>query len=247
MIKLYKNLICASSWTGYIVDIAVLLLALSMMIVCARKGFIGCLLGLISTLIALVAAIALAKPIVNATDGLFGIQEKICLSFTQSFSKMKGFSTDISALGVEAALEEYNVTAVFAALILKLVGKQEALPTGTTLAGLLGEKTSALAASLIAGILLFILIKLLVFFMKRVLKSAIKKVKFINGIDSLLGALTGLLQAFLIVCAVLAVLAVIPVDSISIYFEQTLFVGKLLYLQVINTADYGKEFGVEVY
>ena len=224
---MYTNLICASSWAGYIADAVVILLALSMIIVCARKGFIGCLLSIISTVVALIAAIFLAKPILEATNGLFGLQDKFCLSFTQSFAKIKGFDVDISAVGVEAALEAYNVAAVFAALIVKLVGKQETLAPGSTLAGLLGDATSALAVTLIAGIIIFILIKLVVVLLKCLLKSTVKKIKFVNGIDALLGAVVGFIQAFLIVCGVLAVLAIIPSESISGYFEQTLFVGKL--------------------
>ena len=188
------NLICAA-WTGYIVAVVIVLLALLMVIICARKGFIGCLLGMISTLIALVAAISLAKPVLGLTDGLFGLQEKICLSFTESFAKIKGFNVDISTVGVEAALEANEVAAVFAALILKLVGKQETLAPGTTLAGLLGDTTSSLAATLIAGVAVFILIKLVVLLLKGVLRSIVKKVKLVGGIDTLLGAVVGFLQA----------------------------------------------------
>ena len=221
------NLICAAAWTGYIADGVVILLALIMTIVCAKKGFIGCLLGIISTFLALILAVLLAKPVLNLTDGLFGLQEKFSLSFSESFAKIKGFNTDISAIGVEAALKEYDVAAVLGALVLKLVGKQETLAPGSTLAGLLGEATSSLAATLIAGIALFILIKIVVFLAKGLLKSVVKKIKLVGGIDTLLGAAVGFLQAFLIVCGVLAVLAVIPVESISSYLEQTLFVGKL--------------------
>ncbi len=224
---MYTNLICAATWTGYIADGVVILLALILTIVCAKRGFIGCLLGAVSTLIALIAAIFLAKPVLNLTDGLFGLQEKLYLSFSESFAKIKGFNTDVSAIGVEAALKEYDVTAVLAALVLKLVGKQETLAPGTTLAGLLGDATSSLAATLITGIALFILIKLTVFLAKGIMKGLVKKVKLVNGVDTLLGALVGFLEAFLIVCGVLAVLAVIPVDSISTYLEGTLFVGKL--------------------
>ena len=221
------HLICAASWTGYIADAIVILFALLMIIICGKKGFIGCLLGMISTLIAFIAAIFLAKPVLGLTDGLFGLQEKIGLSFTESFAKIKGFDADISSVGVEAALEANNVAAVFAALIIKLIGKQEVLAPGTTLAGLLGNATSRLAATLIAGVAVFILIKLVVLLLKGVLRSVVKKIKLVGGIDMLLGALVGFLQAFLIVCGILAGLAVLPIESVSTYFDDTLFVGKL--------------------
>lgn len=227
MILLFTNLICATAWSGYIVDGVVILFALIMTIICAKRGFVGCLLGTISTLIALIAAVLLAKPAVNLTGGLFGLQEKFSLSFSESFAKVKGFNTDISAIGVEAALKEHDVTAVLAALVLKLVGKQESLAAGTTLAGLLGEATSSLAVNLITGLILFILIKLVVALLKGVLKGIIKKVKLVNGIDTVLGAAVGFLEAFLIVCGILAVLAVVPSDSITTYLEGTLFIGKL--------------------
>lgn len=221
------NTFCAVQWTNYILDGIVALFALIMLIVCAKKGFIDCFFGMISTVVALIVAIAFAKTVLNATDGLFGLQGWLYTKLEGSFAKVAGFNADISAVGVEAALEEHNVSAILAGLVMKLVGKQESIPEGTTLAMLLGEATSRLAATLIAGLVLFILIKLVVRLLRGILESIASKVDVLNGINALLGAAVGILQAALIVCSILAVLAIFPNEGITTYLSNTLFVGKL--------------------
>lgn len=224
---MFINAICAVQWTNYIADAVAALLALVMLIVCAKKGFITCFFGTVSTLVALIIAFSFAKSILSSTDGLFGLQDWFYKTFEESFAKLEGFNADVSESGVEAALKENNVSAILAGLVLKVAGKQDTVEAGTTLAMLLAEATSSLAATLTSGLALFILIKLGVRLLRGILNSAAKKMPLVKGVNTLLGAVVGLLQATLIVCGILAILTVFPVVSISQYLEKSLFLGAL--------------------
>ena len=221
------NSLCAVAWTNYIVDGIVALFALISVIVCAKKGFIDCFFGTISTIVALVVAIAFAKTVVSATDGLFGLQGFLQGKLEGVFAKLNGFTADISQSGVEAALEEQNVSAILAGLVMKLVGKQESIPEGTTLAMLCGEGAGSLATTLIAGLALFIVAKLIIRLLRGVLNAVAENIGLVRGVNVLLGAAVGFLQALLIVCVILAVLAIFPNEAIAAYLSKTYFIGKL--------------------
>jgi hypothetical protein len=110
---------------------------------------------------------------------------------------------------------------------MKLVGKQESLAAGTTLAMLLGEATSTFAVNLISGFVLFVLTKIAVWFLGGVLNVIAESIHLVNGVNVLLGAVVGILESALIVCSILAVLAIFPNEGIASFLSETLFVGKL--------------------
>ena len=161
------------------------------------------------------------------TDGLFGLQALLQTKMQSYFMNLEGFNVDISATGIEAAIKEQNVTGVLAGLIMKLAGKQETIAPGTTLATFLGDKTAGLAVTLISGLVLFILTKIVVWLLKGILNVIAENIKILSGINALLGAVVGFFEAGLIVCAILAVLAVFPNQGIVEYLSKTWFIGKL--------------------
>ena len=227
----FLNNLCAINWLYYIADAVVAIYALIMIIICAKKGFITCFFGIVSTLVALIIALAFAKNVLKGTDGLFGLQDWFCKTFTDSFAKMEGFDADISAQGVETALKEHNVSAILASLILKVAGKQETIEVGTTLAMLLGEATSSLAATIVSALALIILIKVGVRIIRGILNAIVNKLVIIKGLNIFLGGAVGALQALILVCAILAILTVFPVVAVSQYLEKSLF---LCYLYEAN-------------
>ncbi|MBQ9728103.1 MAG: CvpA family protein [Clostridia bacterium] len=218
--------LCATQWTNYIVDIVVLAVILGFMIVSARKGFIVCFFSFVTGFAAVLAALLLAKPFLNLTGGLFGLRGVFENAFVGWFGKLKGFDLDISNQGLQAALADKNLPKFLVNLVVDNFGN-ETLAAGTTLAMLVGESVAKLAAMLLSGILVFALVKLLLRLLKKVLLAIADKITLIGKLDSLLGALVGLLEGFLIVCVVLAVLSLIPSASITEYFNSTLFVGGL--------------------
>ena len=212
---------------NWIIDVIVVLFVLIMLILCAKRGFIDCFFGTISTILALIVAISCAKMFVSMTDGLFGLADIIQAKLEGSFAKIDGFTADVSKSGVEQALKEQNVSAILAGLVIKLVGKQDSVEAGTTLAMLLGEATSGLAINLISGFILFVATKIVVWFLSGVLTMLTEKIHLINSANVFLGALVGVLASLLIVCTILAVLAIFPNEKIAGFLSETLFVGKL--------------------
>ena len=221
------NALLAIQVGNWIIDVAVILFTLIMLAVSAKKGFINCFFGTISTALALVIAISCAKVFVSTTNGLFGLADIIQAKIEASFAKIEGFTSDVSKSGVEQALKEQNVSAILAGLVIKLVGKQDSIEAGTTLAMLLGEATSGLAINLISGFILFVLTKSVVWFLRGVLNVLTENIHLVNSANVLLGALVGLLASVLIVCTVLAVLAIFPNEKITEFLSETIFVGKL--------------------
>ena len=221
------NLLSDLQINNIILDIVVILFAILMLIICARKGFINCFFGAISTVIALLVAITFAKSFVASTDGVFGLESIIQGKLEEAFAQIHGFDADVSKSGVEKALEEQNVSALLAGLVMKIVGKQDSIEAGTTLAMLLGEVTADFAITLIAGIILYIITKICLGFLSGVLNVFAENINLVNSTNIILGAVLGFLWAMLIVCAILAALAIFPNEGITEYLSKTLFVGKL--------------------
>lgn len=222
---IFQNL-CAIQWTRYVFDVIVVFCLLGFMIVSARKGFVECFFGFASTLIALFVAVAFAKAFLNMTSGLFGLQEFFDGKFTKFFSKISGFDVDISQVGLETALESQDVSALLGKLALKTFGKGELAP-GTTLGMVLGTTVAKLTATLVSAILLFILAKLLLGLAKAVLRAVVMRLRLLDVVDSLLGAVVGIAECLLLVCFVMSVLTIIPSQTVVEYLENGLLVGWL--------------------
>ncbi|MBQ1942599.1 MAG: hypothetical protein II368_03005, partial [Clostridia bacterium] len=67
------NTLLSAKASNWIIDVVVILFALIMFISCAKRGFIDCFFGAISTTLALVVAFSFAKIFVSMTDGVFGL------------------------------------------------------------------------------------------------------------------------------------------------------------------------------
>jgi hypothetical protein len=84
---------------GIILDVAVVVIMLIFAIVSAKKGFIESIFGLLTTVVAIVAAVFLANIVVDATGGLFGLKDSIHSGMLGFLEGIEGFNTDISKDG----------------------------------------------------------------------------------------------------------------------------------------------------
>lgn len=221
-----KNL-CAVRWTNYIADAVVLVVAVGFAIYCGKRGFIDCFFSFVSTTVALFAGLFLAKAFLELTNGFFGLDGVLQGMFETGFSKLEGFTADISAVGMDQALEDKNIPAVIARLALKWAGKAD-IPQGTTLAFVLGDITSQLCCFLLMGTLLFVACKLLLLLLKGILNKFLEEVSFLDTLNIVLGVLVGVSGVLLIVCALLSLLSIIPAPAIGVYMNNALIL-KVLY------------------
>ena len=216
----------SSHWSNGALDIVLVVALIIMALLGARKGLIGSLLGVASTALAMVVVFALAKPFSGWTNGLFGLGDGLKASFTNSFSTRKGLNLDISGVGVETALTQYDVPKIFKSFILDRYAGAD-LPAGTTLASLLGAVTADWATVFLCGIVLFFLTKLVFRLLRGVLNGVINRIPVLGPINAVLGSLIGVLKLVLILSAILALLTLIPVLSIGEYMSQSVILGAL--------------------
>lgn len=194
----YLYALCASGITSFLGDLIALGIIVAFVLICARKGFINCLFKFISTVVAIVIAFSFAKTFVSITGGLFGLQTFLETSFIEASSSLDNFNVDISGQNIEELLATHDVSALITTLVLKNYTNIE-VPAGTTLAMLVGESAAIWATALIAGIVLFVLVKLLMLLLRKIITAIIKRISLINILNRLLGAAVGLLEALLLI------------------------------------------------
>ena len=99
---------------------------------------------------------------------------------------------------------------------------------------LVGQPLGELATTLIVGILLFILSKLLLSLLKNIISGIVRRLPIIGTVNGLLGLVVGALQGLLIVSGVIAVLGVLPVDGMALFFNECAVLGWLYNQNFIN-------------
>lgn len=225
--------LCAT-WARYAADGVVLVVLICFAVISAKKGFVRCFFGFISTIVAIIVAFLFMKTLVSATGGLFGLEGAIQNGCTDAFGKINGFDIDVSTAGVEAALQDKNLPQFLIDILLENVTVSD-VPAGTTLAMVVGGTIGTLATNFVAWLVLFLLAKLLLKLIEHVFSSIVENIPLVGALNSLLGLAVGALQGLLIVSGVIAVLAFIPIEGITDFFNECAFVGWLYNHNPINT------------
>ena len=194
---------------AYALDIACVLIFVVWALIGAKKGFVKCFFGLVSTLIALVLAITLASTVSGWLDSAFGMTEFFSGKFENTFLKINGFDADISSVGIASALENVRLPGFIKDLILKNLGEVNNLPAGTTL------------ASQVAPVVIFIVSRLLLLIVEKILSSVVRSWSVAAALNGILGFAVGAVKALIVVCAVLAILSLIPSEGIVSFFDKT--------------------------
>ena len=215
-----------SAWTYYAVDFIALAVVLVFAVVNARRGFVDCLFGFISTLVAILFAFLLMKTFVRITGGVFGLQGLIERGCTSALLKLKGFDLDISAQGITETLSG-KIPKFLINIVVENIAKGDA-PAGTTVASVVAQTISGYAINLIAWILLFFLAKLIIHFLQRFLSVLVKKLPIVGSVNTLLGLAVGILEGVLIVSIVVAVFGLFPSLALAEFFNGA-FVIKVIY------------------
>lgn len=202
------NALCSAGIGPYLVDIVIAAIIVIFVFLSARKGFITCFFGFISSLAVLFIAISLAKVTADITGGLFGLRDTLEVSLTESFSKLNGFDVVIDP---NADLGELLAKEDMSAILVNLIAQNyDVIPAGSTLAILAGETVASLAVTLIAGIVLFIGLKLLFKLLKGTFNFIAEKISLLNMLNRLLGATVGLIEIILLISVFVAVLSLFP-------------------------------------
>ena len=202
------NALCSAGIGPYLVDIVIAAIIVLFVFLSARKGFITCFFGFISSIVVLFIAVSLAKVTADITGGLFGLRDTLQVSLTESFSKLNGFDVVIDP---NADLGELLAKEDMSAILVNLIAKNyDVIPVGSTLAILAGETVASLAVTLIVGVILFIGLKLLFKLLKGTFNFIAEKISLLNMLNRLLGATVGLIEIILLISVFVAVLSLFP-------------------------------------
>ena len=217
---------------NYIIDILAVVVILGVAIVSAKRGFVDCLFGFISTIVAMLLAFLLLKPFLGWTNGLFGLQGALEKGCTDALAKIKGFSMDISNQGISEALAGKNLPQFLIDAIVSSIGN-ESIPAGTTIAMLAGDALGGFIIGLIAWAVLFFLFKLILTLVKTLVSSVVENLPIVSSVNTLLGFVLGLLQGLLVVSGIVAVISILPLAGAN-FFSDCVFVGWLYNHNPIN-------------
>ena len=212
-------------WIHYTLDAVALVVFFICALSCAKKGFVRCFFGFISTITAIILAFILMKKMLGWTDGLFGLQGVMENGCAKAFSKIKAFNVDISTDGVSDALKG-KLPGFLANLITDAIGNN-AYPEGTTLARVAGETVGRLGATVLSWLFVFLLVKLIFILLRSILSAIIEKLPIVGRVNVILGGVVGLCKGLLFVCGALAILALIPASGITAFFNECLLLKGL--------------------
>ena len=208
-----------ATWVNYAVDALVIVVMVMFAASSAKKGFVECFFGFISTILAVIAAFTFMKGVLIWTEGLFGLQGVIEDAVVGGLGKIEGFGIDVSAAGIEAALADKNLPSFLIDAVVSSVGNQE-VPLGTTLAMIVGGTIAEFMATLVSWFVVFLIVKLLLKLVRGILNSIVEALPIVGSLNHLLGFVVGGIKGLLIVCGVIAVLALIPIEGLNVFLSE---------------------------
>lgn len=209
-----------------IIDLIVVLYILIMALIGIKRGFVKMLFKLCGTLAIIIGAVLLARPFGEAlvspighfienpiTEWMAGLTTESGIQiFTQSFNwgdpavQNELLPMALSAMGLPSFLSGIIVDLGIFSSMLEGVGEValiDVLPAGIT----------AIAMTVIAFVILLIVLAILVYVIKRLLTN-LTEFSLFGGINKILGFIFGLVQAYLVVSVILAVVSYIPAPGI---------------------------------
>lgn len=222
----------ASKTMYLLVDILVCLWLVGGIIIGAKKGFVECFFKLISTIAALVLAIMFAAWLLDLTNGLFGLQEKLNGVFSVSFDSVKGFDEEVyNVERLQIAINELKLPKALGNMVIKFFNKNysiEQLETAPPIAAeVFGGALAELLCLVIAGIVLFIIAKILLKLLRKILTALVEKLSAIRVLNAILGTLMGAIQTLINIWIVLAIVSALPVEGINTFMANCTVLGFL--------------------
>jgi uncharacterized membrane protein required for colicin V production len=214
--------------TTYIADLVFLIFVIIFMLVYARKGFINVFFSFISSVIAVIVAVLFAARLQTVSGGLFGFEGACGGWIGNGLSKITPFDMDISAEGIEAQISALALPAfIKEAVLAEIVAIAPEVASGTLLGQYVGVVLSQYLVLFICGAALFFGVKLVMLILRKAFTALAERIGFFRKINRLGGLLVGFVTSVIIVCALLAVVALIPNETLHAFFEETIILREL--------------------
>ncbi|MBQ8430770.1 MAG: CvpA family protein [Clostridia bacterium] len=222
-----------------VIDIIVIAVLVIFGAIGAYRGFLNTIISLFGNLGSLALAIFCAKPVAGFLDKIFGvisgIGTKISNGLAETIAPLNETLTTINGAGLKEYLKEGGLT--FQERLMSLfIEDGVTFATNAEITTYLGERIAAIAALVIAGVLMFIIIRIAVILLAR-LFDALTKNAAIGGLDRTVGMFVGLLKAALIISVVLGVFYLIANTTVNGWIEGSV-ITKWLYQHVCELVDW---------
>ena len=194
---------------AYIVDIVILAFFFIFAAMSAKKGFVNCIFGFVSSIVAIVVAFSFAAFVANVTGGLFGLQDTMETSMVGAFSQLSGFDVPLDPnANITDMLASQDLSTVMVNLIAQNWANVE-IPAGHTLAMIAGEAVSQFATVVISGVALYLVLRVVLVILKKFFNFVFKD-GALGSLNKILGAAVGLIEAVLFASIAVAILSMFP-------------------------------------
>lgn len=195
---------------GVWIDVAIVVIVLIYAAVGLYKGFVDSLLKMIGSVGALLLAIFGAKPVLNFLDNIFHFRAElgsVCVN---------AFAGSVDPEIMDMVLNEANVQTIKNSLeadglniperLMMSILNNANLDAGLTFREVLNDSFGTILGCIIVGVVLFILVKFIVFLLAKLFDS--KESRALSGTNRALGFIFGALKGCVFVVVVYTVLAV---------------------------------------
>lgn len=193
-----------------------------------RRGFIAGVCKLAGKVASIIFAITFCISFSNFLEVCFHMTTGIASGLTSAISGNDALAVELPAFSGEtlsATLTESGVTGISHWFIVAFFRGVSEMPAGVTPASMIASILAKWISIVISFVLLIILVRLGARLLGKCIKSITDRVMPLRVLDQVLGALLGLVKAFVILFAVLLICNWLPWDAFHSYLESSAVVG----------------------
>lgn len=210
----------------WIVDIVAAIIILVAVLKDTKKGFIKSVFGLIISVASIAVAFLCADMVTEVTGGAFGLKGLIETGLSSTFASW-GLNFDISQGGVREALSSQDFFKTMPFLVDMVMEKLPTVDSSTVvyLNEHLASVVGLFATNIVVGIVLFVLCRIVLSVVEKILTTLVKNVTLLGAANTLLGAAVGLVKGMITVSLLCMLLTTVPMFSgLMEEMPNTLFV-----------------------
>lgn len=200
------NLLAEMS-AGTICDIVIAVLALIIVCVNIKKGFVKQIIGVVATIGAVLIAYLFCKDLLNLVNAQFGWQDKLADKLASTFSAKEVFNSALTEDNVRSAISSIGLPDFVSDAAVKLLSGTEGV----------AENVGAFLSTVLAKYLLLSLSFIVLFIVSRLLLGLLKMLivklftlPILKGIDRLLAIILGLLKTVVLIYVVVYIIQLLP-------------------------------------
>lgn len=200
-----------------VIDIIILSLILLFVLFGLIKGFTKSILSLFSWIVCLGLSVALAKPFARLLEGWFGFGSFMGTKFVEGAKCLPVIEHEMLGSDIISHITS-SENSLIGSLFKKFI-EPSTYYTTQTLNTTLSNNVGSVLLLLVSGIILFVLIKLLVLIVGKIVEKITNNSKSLRSIDRILGGGLGFVKVSLIICVLLIICyvlgSIIPQDWLN--------------------------------